>query len=175
MTSLGSFFYLQKKFDESATYDERAIAILENTHGPVHPDLAACLDNLGSARSDQGRYEEAIALHRRALGIYEKLYGPNHSELVTPLLGLGRTYVDAGDHAAARPVLERAFALCGDGTDPLYRADLEFLLAEALDKRDRRRARTLAIAARDVYRATAHQEEGLAVANEWLQGHPLLP
>ncbi|WP_394845266.1 tetratricopeptide repeat protein [Pendulispora brunnea] len=173
LNAMGVAASKEEKHAEAGALTRRAVEILEKAHGPVHPDVAAYLDNLADTLREQKKYGECLAMHTRALGIYEQLYGPDHPELVSSLLGIGHAHLDAGNRAAAIPVFERALRVYGEGSDPLWRADTQLLLAEALDRRERRRARSLAIAARDVYRKDASANAvQLKEADEWLAKNP---
>ncbi|MFM7797458.1 MAG: protein kinase domain-containing protein, partial [Planctomycetota bacterium] len=48
---------------------ERAMRTLERVHGPDHPDIAKCLNNLAIVALDQNRLKDAEAMHRRALAL----------------------------------------------------------------------------------------------------------
>ncbi|WP_394834682.1 serine/threonine-protein kinase [Pendulispora rubella] len=173
LNALGVLAAKQENFAEAETFERRAVSILEKAHGAVHPDVAAYFDNLADTLREEKKYAESLAMHTRALGIYEQIFGPEHAELVSSLLGIGHTQLDAGNRPAAIAAFERALRLHGEGGDPLWRADTQLLLAEALDRRERRRARTLAIAARDVYRkdATGNAVQ-LKEAEDWLAKNP---
>eukprot|EP00439_Symbiodinium_sp_Y106_P071410 s167_g12.t2 len=56
----------------------RALAILEQLHGPQHPDVAAALHAIAALKETQGRVEEALDVYGRALSIREKVLGPSH-------------------------------------------------------------------------------------------------
>ncbi|HWL86933.1 MAG TPA: tetratricopeptide repeat protein, partial [Polyangiaceae bacterium] len=173
LNTLGRLMSVQQKFPESEGYHRRAAAIAESAYGPDHRQVAVYSDNLADALTEQKKFPEAIALHLRSLAIYEKLFGPNHSQLVSALLGLGQTYLEAGDRASAREPLERALRLCGDGMDPLFRADVQFELARALEPRDAARARALMTACRDAYQS-AEGDYPIQHANiaAWFKSHP---
>src|SRR6185437_11006282 len=50
----------------------QAIAIVEETHGASHPDLAQYLDRLAGVYEDAGEYAKAEPLYRRSLDISDR-------------------------------------------------------------------------------------------------------
>jgi tetratricopeptide (TPR) repeat protein len=63
----------------------RALAILEESLGPDHPDVALVLNNLALLLQATNRLGEAEPLYRRALAILERAFGPEHSSTVMRL------------------------------------------------------------------------------------------
>jgi tetratricopeptide (TPR) repeat protein len=85
----------------------RAVRIAETSLGPDHPDVAPRLE-LASSRAP---HAEGVVLARRAVTISERAFGPDHPRVASALLVLGReTYWEYGE-AAARPHIERAYAI----------------------------------------------------------------
>ena len=72
----------------------RALAIYERSLGGHHPDVANCLNNIGSTLQDQGKPTEAETHYRRALAIGEKTFGPDHPWVATGLNNVGTAAVD---------------------------------------------------------------------------------
>ena len=60
----------------------QALAALETTLGPEHPDVAKPLLGWGRLQAARGNHAEADALLRRALTIREAALGPDHPETV---------------------------------------------------------------------------------------------
>ena len=67
------------EIEKARWFQQRAIAVLETTFGPKHPELAAPLDELGDLLLDAGEHEAARALARRAAEIRERLVDPNRT------------------------------------------------------------------------------------------------
>jgi len=152
----------------AVTYREE-LAISEKAWGALNIHIAPVLNNLADELRELGQPREAIALHARAVALQETIHGPDHPSLVLSILGLGRAYFDAKEVGPARLQFERALRLCSEGTDPSVRADAQFGLAKALGPHDATRARALAIAARDTYRAAeADNSAELAEVQAWL-------
>jgi tetratricopeptide (TPR) repeat protein len=57
---------------------QRALAILEQQLGALHPYTATSLNNLAALYHNQGKYELAEPLLRRALAIWEQTLGDDH-------------------------------------------------------------------------------------------------
>jgi len=89
------------------------------------------------------------------------------------LLLLGLVEVQAKHPARAVPVLERALGLATKDGDPVERAQLQYLLAEALfdSRQDRVRAIALAREARVIFAADSGQAENAAEVDSWLARH----
>mmetsp|Transcript_17966 Transcript_17966/g.33717 ORF Transcript_17966/g.33717 Transcript_17966/m.33717 type:complete len:394 (+) Transcript_17966:134-1315(+) len=56
----------------------KALAILQQVHGPQHADVAAVLNSMAGAKEAQNHVEEALNFYDRALSIREKVLGPTH-------------------------------------------------------------------------------------------------
>jgi len=59
----------QGKYREAEPLQRRALAILEKTLGPDHPDVAAGLKNLAKLHRFRGKNTEAAACEQRAMAI----------------------------------------------------------------------------------------------------------
>ena len=148
--------YLDAGDDARATeHLERALAIYERALGPDHADLAYPLSNLGELANRRGDHDDALDRCRRALALDETAAGPDDPDLAYALVCLGEAHLGRGDARAARDVLERALDLREkSGGDPGEIARTRFGLARALDRLgERKRARQLALAARDTFAA----------------------
>ena len=96
------------KDEEKREIVERAVAIKERTLGPVHPDLATSLINLGVQRALAGDPAAAKPLLERALAIREAAFGPDHLLVADALHRLGGLSIALHDDAQAKVLLERA-------------------------------------------------------------------
>src|SRR5258707_13561467 len=56
----------------------RALAIIEKSYGPDHPDVAGTLNNIASLLVKTNRPAEAEPLFSRAPATTDKTYGPAH-------------------------------------------------------------------------------------------------
>src|SRR3989338_572067 len=68
-------------YSRSETLLARAIKILEEAHGPDHPEVAAAVNSLGELYSLQADYREAEPLFQRALAVWERAKGPNDPQV----------------------------------------------------------------------------------------------
>ena len=119
-----------------------------------------------------GRYAAADADFKRALAMYQTDHGTSQRRLAEPLHGLGEVRLAQGEVQASVSYLERALELRAlDEVDPTTIANTRFALARALwlDGADRRRARSLAVAARDAYERRQRPEAAEVAA--WLASH----
>jgi DNA-binding SARP family transcriptional activator len=89
----------------------RALTIAEAVHGPEHPEVAACLNALGSMHQDRGEYEVAESLHLRSLAIWERSLGADDLAVALPLNDLGTLYVTQGRYRDGEAALRRVLAI----------------------------------------------------------------
>jgi tetratricopeptide (TPR) repeat protein len=103
--------YGQGRYREAADLGREGLALCRNVLGPMHPDTATSLNNLGDSLRAQANYAAARPYLEQALAIRQKALGPEHPHTATSLHNLGSLLHDQGDYAAARPYLERALAI----------------------------------------------------------------
>jgi eukaryotic-like serine/threonine-protein kinase len=159
----------QLKLEDSAEYYRRALALNEQPAGYV---------NLGDVLIRQGKYDEARGILERALKLREAQVGPDSPRLIYPLCGLGQALVGLRDYPNAKAVLERALRVRGDPQAALSLAEAKFALARALSESgaDKRRARAVALEAREIYttwpRLSVLDELDRRSIDSWLAQHP---
>ena len=145
---------------------ERALAICEKALGPDHPDTATSLNNLAAA-SGPGRSRRGAATVRARAGDPREGARPDHPDTAMSLNNLAGLLQAQGDLAAARPLFERALAICEKALGPDHPDTATSLnnLAELL------RAASRAISRRG---AAASHERALAILYEKALGpdHP---
>src|SRR5260370_396472 len=97
----------------------RALAIIEKSYGPDHPDVATNLSNIASLLLETNRPGEAEPLFRRALAIDEKSYGPDHPDVAERLNNLATLLLATNRLGEAEPLFRRALAI----TEKSYGSD----------------------------------------------------
>lgn len=75
----------------------RALALLEESKGPEHPEVGAVLNNTANVYKSMGDYARALELHTRVHGMWEKALGPYHGNTVLSLGNIARTYASMGE------------------------------------------------------------------------------
>jgi tetratricopeptide (TPR) repeat protein len=108
LNQAGAYLWARAEFAQARQLLERALAIREAELGPDHCDVAASLDNLGTALADLGDLPAARTYHQRALVIFEAQLGPTHPDTATSLHNLGLLLADLGDLPAACTYHQRA-------------------------------------------------------------------
>ncbi len=131
-----------ERYDESEGLYQRALAIRQRVLGPVHPDVATNLSNLGRAYLHHRHFTDALDYFRRALAIDEPR--ANADGIASDLVGLGHVSLELGQPNDAIAPLERALAL--PGLRPGRRGSVAFTLALALWAADRDRVRAVKLA-----------------------------
>jgi tetratricopeptide (TPR) repeat protein len=97
--------------EEALALLDRALAIREKVHGPVHPTIAATLHDIGINRLTVHRFRDAEAAYKRALSIMEQVSGRESLDVVEPLYDLGWLYLASDREKDAIPVYQRALAV----------------------------------------------------------------
>ncbi len=87
----------RKDFPRALDLYTRALALLERSKGPDHPDVGSVLNNTANVYKSLGNYPRAIELHTRVHEMWEKSLGPYHGRTVLSLGNLARTYASMGD------------------------------------------------------------------------------
>jgi hypothetical protein len=107
----GNYLRVHGRPADAQPFQERALAITEDTYGSSHPDVAANLNNLATTLRDLGQPADAYPLLERTLSITEATYGASHPDVATALNNLALTLRDLGQPADAQPLQERALAI----------------------------------------------------------------
>jgi serine/threonine-protein kinase len=100
---------------------EKSLAGLIETHGPVHPDVADTLNEIGNALMDAGKPAAARERLEQALKIRRQLVRGDDASVARTLMDLGRVAQDNGDPAGAERYLRDSLAMytrlgLGEGT-----------------------------------------------------------
>lgn len=98
-------------FEGAREVYRRAIDIVEQLHGPNHPERALLFNNLGVDLTEAGRYEEAETALLQGLALRETLFGANHPEVAHSLTNIGVLYHTRGDFAQARSYYSAAIEI----------------------------------------------------------------
>ena len=99
------------EYAEARALHEQVLAIRERMLGPMHPDVARTLNNLGGVHHSLGEFAVGRAMHRRVLVILERTLGPEHPDVAASLNNLAATLEATGDYAEAQLLFERALAI----------------------------------------------------------------
>ncbi|MDC0669264.1 serine/threonine-protein kinase [Nannocystis radixulma] len=176
--NLGDVLVAMGAADQARPFHERALAIREQALGPDHPRVAGSLTSLAKSHSALGAHDAARALLERALAINEKALSADHMEITFSLVGLVEVALAQGRAADAVALAERVTRIRETGGAPGDElAEGRFLLAQALwdapvDRgRDRTRAQTLALQARDALRTVKGKSQQLAAVEGFLRRH----
>jgi tetratricopeptide (TPR) repeat protein/predicted Ser/Thr protein kinase len=111
VTNIGTVHTRQGRHELAAAAYQRALAIVERSFGPEHPDVAHALLNLAETLVSQGKLAEAHAAMARCLAIWTKAYGPDHPYLAYAQLQMARVLLAEGAAAEARTRATRALAI----------------------------------------------------------------
>ncbi len=101
MHAIGRVYRALGEYDSAATFLERSRDRRLESLGPLHPDYANSLDELGSLARLREDLESAERLHREALAIRRTTFGNEHADVAKSLSNIGVDRHDQGDFAAA--------------------------------------------------------------------------
>ncbi|MEJ1961642.1 MAG: tetratricopeptide repeat protein [Gammaproteobacteria bacterium] len=90
---------------------EKALAGLTGMHGPVHPEIAATLNEIGNVMLDQGKLDAARAHLEASLKMRRELVGADDAAVAKTLMDLGRVAQDSGDPGGADRYLRDSLAM----------------------------------------------------------------
>lgn len=150
---LGSTLLLLKRYPEAMAMYQDQLELMEARHGPDHSLLAQPLFNLGLCSEATKDFAKATEFYMASLAAMESDGATSSPRLAHPLTGLANVAIADGRPLDAIPLAERALSLTGENL--LMRADSAAALAKALWSagQQRARARDLADAAQDGFRA----------------------
>ncbi len=156
LNNLGLVYLRLDRYAEADAGFMRALAILRARAGANHPSVGLVLDSLGDSKRLQGHSAEALALFKQGLEVHTANYGPEHLQAAYYLTGIGQCLTDLGRAAEGLAPLERALVLREREKGlPIELGRTRAALAEALvaARKDRPRAKQLALSARDDFKA----------------------
>jgi tetratricopeptide (TPR) repeat protein len=111
MNHLGVFYWARAEWVKAEPLYRRALAIVEKSLSPDHPDVASALSNFARLLQDTNRLADAEPMMRRALAIDEKSYGPEHHKVAIRLNNLAQLLKATNRWADAEPLHRRALAI----------------------------------------------------------------
>ena len=107
----GQICYVHFDLKAAKRHYERALAILLQTLGPQHPDVAASYNNVALVLSGQGDLKQAKEYHERALTIRLQTLGPQHPDVAASYNNVALVLRGQGDLKQAKEYHERALAI----------------------------------------------------------------
>jgi serine/threonine protein kinase len=112
---------IEGKDAEAVEAQERALALKEQSLGPLHPDSVASAINVGLALHELGRDADAEPISARAAQTLEQVLGPESAQLAVALYDHGEVVLSLGRLADARRDFDRAISIWRKaGADPFF-------------------------------------------------------
>ncbi len=108
---LGTALHASGHQNEALAAHQKALALMERSLGPLHPDLGSVLSGMGKDLWELDREEEAVAAFRRALAIRESAFGENHFTVAQSLSDLAATQWSNQQFRSALGTASRAAAI----------------------------------------------------------------
>src|SRR5204862_3957822 len=78
LMALAAVYDSEGDTDQALVASKQAVALIEKTLGPEHPDYANALTGVGVMLSEAKRYNDALNYHRRAEAVAVNVSGPSH-------------------------------------------------------------------------------------------------
>lgn len=98
-------------YNTALYYFNKALDVSQTMYGEAQPNIASCLNSIGSLYCEQGNYDEALDYHNRALSIFKALYGELHPDVASCLNNIGTVYENQGDFVNALDYHKRALSI----------------------------------------------------------------
>ena len=108
------------RYGESEAIYRRALAVFEESFGPVHYEVAATLHNLAAVLVTKRNYQEAEENYRRALSIKERLLGADSTDVALTCSNLGSLLTVLGRRSESVPLLKSAIAILETRLTPAH-------------------------------------------------------
>ncbi len=106
--NLGLAYDSKGEYDRVIEYFEKALEILRDVFGEMHPEMAIIYDHLGKAYASEGDYDSAIKYYKKMLEIELKASGGDSSQIAKGYDNLGKAYFFKGDYDKALEFYEKS-------------------------------------------------------------------
>jgi tetratricopeptide (TPR) repeat protein len=153
--NLGTIYGMSGEHERCILQLEKALPVLEQNFGRLHPYVLLTLNNLSAANRLAGDPDRAVELARQTLELAGDVPDSPIASKGRAHFNLGAAYFDSGRNEEAIAELETALQLYSNGSasGPGELADVQATLGLALWSTDRVRARVLLQHARSGYEA----------------------
>lgn len=108
LSRLGEFYIASKEYTKAEDTLQRALKVLESSHGTNNERTAIALNNLAKVYINQGKYPKAQSLCQRALDILESIFDQYHPNVADVLETLVQLHRKTGNMAEAARLEQRA-------------------------------------------------------------------
>ncbi|MCC7537302.1 MAG: CHAT domain-containing protein, partial [Deltaproteobacteria bacterium] len=145
----------------------RALALVESSRGPDHPDASPVVRALGEAEAAAGRFRAAEDAYGRAIALRERAVGPDSADLAPLLVDLAALHGRMGAPGRARALLARALAMVErayGAEDPRVATVLDNLAQSLVALGDIAQAEPLAERALAIRRAAGPRDRAVGIS-----------
>jgi eukaryotic-like serine/threonine-protein kinase len=125
----GTLLQAEGKDAEAAQRQQAALALKEQSLGPMHPDTAISAMNVGLAFHELGRDDDAEPYAKRAVETLEQIQGLKGAQVAIALYNRGEILTSLGRYPEARESLNRAIDIWTDSKSDYFIALARFDLA----------------------------------------------
>ncbi|MDQ3267000.1 MAG: tetratricopeptide repeat protein [Myxococcota bacterium] len=149
----------------------RALEIRERTLGPTDLLVGETHDIISTLYKEEGRFDEALKHGRLSLEIKLRSLGPDHVDLAYAYENIGQALIGLHQPKEAITLLEKAIRLRERSKlEDSEIAEPRFALAQAVweDRKDRKKAESLARLAKDSYLQSGDEKRAARVSG-WLR------
>ncbi len=110
-STIGEVYHYLGRWEEAEAMYSRALELSRKLHGPVHPEVAQLLNNLGVTFMNRDKLVEAETLYQEALAMRRKLLGENHLAVAETLGSLSFLLRRQGRLEEAEAAIREALAI----------------------------------------------------------------
>jgi tetratricopeptide (TPR) repeat protein len=108
---LAALYVLQGLADEAENFYQKALQMLRQFVGEIHPHIATTLNGLAELYRIQKKYSKAEPLHKQALQLRQQLFNELHPDVATSLNNLALLHTDQGQYSEAEPLYLRVLQI----------------------------------------------------------------
>ncbi|NET57820.1 MAG: tetratricopeptide repeat protein [Symploca sp. SIO2E6] len=111
LNNLAALYVLQGRYNEAEYFYEKALQMLRQSVGEIHPHIATGLSNLADLYRIQKRYSEAELRYQQSLQMRRQLFNEMHPDIATSLNHLALLYGDQERYSEAELLHQQALQL----------------------------------------------------------------
>jgi len=174
LSNLGDLLTELGALEDSKNVLDRALLILESSSSTKTVTYGVTLHNVGRLEFKRKHYRKSLEQYRKAVHVFKSVVSAQHPYIGYTFNAMGESYLEEGDWRHASNTLSKALAIRSlPNTDPLAKAQTQFLLAKALGKssviKEKRKSMLLAREAMACFKKEGKRaEEDFADVKTWL-------
>ncbi|MEO7092706.1 MAG: tetratricopeptide repeat-containing protein kinase family protein, partial [Polyangiales bacterium] len=114
----GQQLTMQGKLAEAEPLLRKALAVMERTQGPDHPEIAIAMAALSELLMRKGASKDGYDLAVRSYEMSERIYGPSHPETAKSLFNVASALSDQGKYDLAAEKITKVISILETALGP---------------------------------------------------------